>query len=291
MPELPEVETVCRGLSPFLIDQKIETFALRRPNLRFPFPVDFAGRVQGARITHIGRRAKYILKYLDNDLVWMTHLGMSGRYTVLPDTQSQQTNTPGAFYHQPDTQIGKHDHLEAGFGNGVRLIYTDPRRFGYMDLIAAEKLWDSPHFAQMGLEPLGNAFDAASLYAALATRATPIKNALLDQRIVAGLGNIYVCEALYRSGISPRRKAKNISRQKIEQLVPNIRIVLEAAIAAGGSSLRDFAGAQGSAGYFQHQFDVYGREGETCSTPNCNAIIKRIVQAGRSSFYCPKCQR
>lgn len=295
MPELPEVETVCRGLSPFLIGQKIETLALRRPNLRFPFPADFAARVQGARITHIGRRAKYILKYLDNDLVWMTHLGMSGRYTVLPGEPTQQAATPGAFFHQSGTKTAhannKHDHLEAGFGNGVRLIYTDPRRFGYMDLIAADCLWDSPHFAQMGPEPLGNAFDAASLHAALCNRATPIKNALLDQRIIAGLGNIYVCEALYRSGISPRRKAKNISRPKIEALVPNIRRVLEEAIAAGGSSLRDFAGAEGSAGYFQHQFDVYGREGEACSSPKCNAIIKRIVQSGRSSFYCPKCQR
>ncbi|MGC6472728.1 MAG: bifunctional DNA-formamidopyrimidine glycosylase/DNA-(apurinic or apyrimidinic site) lyase [Parvibaculales bacterium] len=291
MPELPEVETVCRGLQPFVEGRRIQTLTLRRAGLRFPFPGGFAEKVAQARVEKITRRAKFILKHLDNGLVWMTHLGMTGRYTVIdPDGPSR----PGAFHHQAEASPstgGKHEHVHAVFEGGLELIYSDPRRFGYMDLLPAESLWQSRHFAHLGPEPLSNAWHWRDLLAVLDGRGAPVKTALLDQSVVSGLGNIYVCEALFRAGVSPRRKAGNLGAKRVERLVPHIREVLQEAIAAGGSSLRDFAGAQGSAGYFQHNFDVYDREGEACSNRNCDATIKRIVQSGRSSFYCPKCQR
>lgn len=284
MPELPEVETVCRGLTPYLVGEKIATMTLRRANLRFVFPPDFAAKVEGASITSVQRRAKFILKHLDNGLVWLTHLGMTGRYTVLP----QASQTPKASQVEEKTP---HDHVRVLMGNGTVLVYTDPRRFGYMDLHAADDLENCRHLQHLGPEPLSNQFNAAVLEKAFAAKQVPIKNALLNQHIVAGLGNIYVCEALFRAGISPRRKCAQVGATKCARLVPHIRDILNEAIAAGGSTLRDFAGAQGNAGYFQHQFDVYGREDEACSNPHCSASIKRIVQSGRSSFFCPSCQK
>ena len=297
MPELPEVETVCRGLAQFAEGRSIAEASLRRKDLRFPLPQNMAARLTGGTIRQIRRRAKYILVDIDcapdTQLVWLTHLGMSGRFTVLPTQGKRQK--PGRFKHPIAGAAGdgtdKHDHVLIRLDDGTRLVYTDPRRFGYMDLMAAAAVADNPHLRHLGPEPLGNQFDAAILHEKLAGRRTPIKNALLDQHIVAGLGNIYVCEALYRAGISPRRLATNVGPQRLSRLVPAIRDVLTAAIEAGGSSLRDFAGAQGSAGYFQHNFDVYDRAGASCSTPSCNATIKRIVQSGRSSFYCPACQK
>ncbi len=275
MPELPEVETVCRGLQPYVEGRKIVLVDLRRKNLRFAFPQGFAEKIQGARVDKITRRAKFILKHLDNDLVWMTHLGMTGRYQV-------EAGQPAS--------AGKHAHVLVRFENNLELLYTDPRRFGYMDLLSAPTLWENKHFVHLGPEPLSNSWGWEELYSVLCARNTPIKNALLDQSVVSGLGNIYVCEALYRAGISPRRKAKNLGPKRLMKLVPHIRDVLQEAIAAGGSSLRDFAGAEGRAGYFQHAFQVYDREGKACSDQHCKAKIKRIIQSGRSSFFCPKCQ-
>lgn len=292
MPELPEVETVCRGLQPFVEGRRIDGISLRRDGLRFPFPEGFADRLKRAKVEKISRRAKFILKHLDNGLVWMTHLGMTGRYTV---SDPSGRTRPGAFHHQASTGspkgVGKHDHVSVTFESGLELVYSDPRRFGYMDLLPADTLWQSRHFAHLGPEPLSNEWSWQELQTALGDRRSPIKTALLDQTVVSGLGNIYVCEALFRAGISPRRKAGNLGAIRTERLVPHIRDVLQEAIAAGGSSLRDFAGAEGSAGYFQHNFDVYDRDGEACSNQDCDATIRRIVQSGRSSFYCPKCQR
>lgn len=300
MPELPEVETVCRGLQPFIEGRRIERMILRRDGLRFAFPDGFATQLAQAKVDKISRRAKFILKYLDNGLVWITHLGMTGRYTVSDPTGRRQ---PGAFHHQTQSQpedgslgssfagTGKHDHVSVIFEDGLELVYSDPRRFGYMDLLPRATIWESKHFAHLGPEPLSNEWHWQDLHHALISRGSPIKTALLDQSVVSGLGNIYVCEALFRAGISPRRKAENLGPKRIERLVPHIQEVLQEAIAAGGSSLRDFAGAEGSAGYFQHNFDVYDREGEVCSNQNCDVTIRRIVQSGRSSFYCPKCQR
>lgn len=287
MPELPEVETVCRGLTPYVVGAQIEDIDLRRPNLRFDFPKGFTQKLKGARVTHIERRAKFILKHLDNGLVWITHLGMTGRYTVHPVSAAQGAAQGNGMRNGND----RHDHVLAQLSTGTRLVYTDPRRFGYMDLLPANELESCQHFSHLGPEPLGNHFDERVLAKAFENKQTPVKNALLDQRVVAGLGNIYVCEALFRAGISPRRKAANIGDKRLARLVPHIRDVLTEAIAAGGSSLRDFAGAEGSAGYFQHHFNVYDREGEVCSNQQCNASVRRIVQSGRSSFFCPSCQK
>ena len=302
MPELPEVETVCRGLRAHIIGRRIVRAELRRPDLRFLFPHGLQEGLEGSTVKNITRRAKYILIELSNhkagdkdDQIWLTHLGMTGRFTVYP-TQSDklvqgETGETASFYHTTNNQIGVHDHVHLWFDDRTELVYTDPRRFGYMDLMASTDMDESKHLRALGPEPIGDRFDADVLLEKLKNRRTPIKSALLDQRVVAGLGNIYVCEALYRSGISPRRLACHVGPVRAARLIRAIKNVLDEAITAGGSTLRDFAGTQGSAGYFQHNFDVYDREGEACLTSDCEGKVKRIVQSGRSSFYCSKCQR
>lgn len=283
MPELPEVETVRRGLAPVMEGQVIAQADVNRPDLRWPFPPRMAERLTGARIGSLRRRSKYLLADLDRGETLLIHLGMSGRMLVSGDPL-------GVFVHDhPAPQ--KHDHVVLNMENGARITFNDPRRFGAMDLLPTATAEDHKLLRVLGPEPLGNAFNEAHLIAAFKGRNTPVKAALLDQRIIAGLGNIYVCEALFRAGISPKRKAGQIAPARVAALVPVIREVLGAAIAAGGSSLRDFRQADGELGYFQHSFYVYGREGEPCRTPSCSSVIRRIVQSGRSSFYCPTCQR
>ena len=283
MPELPEVETVRRGLAPSMEGAVIARAQVNRPDLRWPFPDRMADRLTGARVLMLRRRSKYILADLDTGESLLVHLGMSGRMTVSGDPLSQ-------FVHDHPAQA-KHDHVILDMDNGARITFNDPRRFGAMDLIDTANAEAHPLLATLGPEPLGNAFDETYLVNRLKTRQSPIKTALLDQHIVAGLGNIYVCETLYRGGVSPRRKAANLSQKRIRALVPIIREVLSDAIDAGGSSLRDFRQADGELGYFQHSFDVYGREGEPCHRAGCGGTIARITQSGRSSFYCPQCQR
>ncbi len=283
MPELPEVETVRRGLAPVMEGAVIARAEVNRPDLRWPFPARMAERLTGRRVERLRRRSKYILADLDRDETLLIHLGMSGRMTVSGDPL-------GRFVHDHPARQ-KHDHVVLHMDNGARVTFNDPRRFGAMDLFPTEAADSHRLLSGLGPEPLGNAFDEPYLVGALKGRQTAIKAALLDQRIVAGLGNIYVCEALFRAGIDPRRKAGRIAAKRIAALVPIIRQVLDEAIAAGGSSLRDFRQADGELGYFQHSFDVYGREGEPCRTPGCTAMIRCVAQGGRSSFYCPKCQR
>ena len=283
MPELPEVETVRRGLSPVMEGQIIARADVNRPDLRWPFPPQMAERLTGQRVAQLRRRSKYILADLESGESLLIHLGMSGRMLISGDPLGQ-------FIHKHPSPE-KHDHVVFHMANGARITFNDPRRFGAMDLLPTATAEAHKLLAMLGPEPLGNAFNEAHLVARLKGRNTPIKSALLDQRIVAGLGNIYVCEALYRARISPARKAGRISAARIAALVPIIRDVLTEAIEAGGSSLRDFRQADGELGYFQHRFDVYGRENQPCRTPGCTAQISRIVQAGRSSFYCAQCQR
>jgi|TARA_R110000824_G_scaffold118960_14_gene272060 formamidopyrimidine-DNA glycosylase len=293
MPELPEVETVRRGLSPALEGRVIIRAIANRPDLRFPLPENFATRLTGRRVINLTRRAKYILVHLEGGEALLIHLGMSGRFTIHPPQGVPLQ--PGHFHHEwhvgNGVGTGKHDHIVFDMEDGTRIVYCDHRRFGYMDLLAESELETSRHLAKIGPEPLGNAFSAEVLAAAFKGRKTPVKSALLDQHNVAGLGNIYVCEALFRSGISPKRTAASIGHERIERLTRVIRDVLSEAIEAGGSTLRDYAQTDGELGYFQHRFQVYDREGEPCSKPDCGATVKRIVQSGRSTFYCPKCQR
>ncbi|SDN79537.1 DNA-(apurinic or apyrimidinic site) lyase [Lutimaribacter pacificus] len=283
MPELPEVETVRRGLAPVMEGQVIARAQVNRPDLRWPFPPGMAGRLTGRRVQALRRRSKYILADLDSGETLLVHLGMSGRMLVSGDPL-------GVFVHDHPAPE-KHDHVVLDMENGARITFNDPRRFGAMDLMETATADSHKLLAALGPEPLGNDFSEPHLVAAFRGRNTPVKAALLDQHIVAGLGNIYVCEALYRARIYPQRKAGRISARRVAALVPVIRQVLTDAIAAGGSSLRDFRQADGELGYFQHSFDVYGREGQPCRTPGCEAKIARIVQSGRSSFYCPICQR
>lgn len=287
MPELPEVETVRRGLAPSMEGQVIARAQVNRPDLRWPFPPDFATRLTGRRVARLRRRSKYILADLEPDEnggeSLLIHLGMSGRMTVSGDPLGQFVHTHPARE--------KHDHVILDMENGARITFNDPRRFGAMDLLPTDRADAHPLLARLGPEPLGNAFNEDYLVAALRGKNTPVKSALLDQRIIAGLGNIYVCEALYRAHIAPTRRAARISAVRVATLVPIIRAVLQEAIEAGGSSLRDFRQASGELGYFQHRFDVYDREGQPCRTPGCAATIRRTVQSGRSSFHCPQCQR
>ena len=283
MPELPEVETVRRGLAPVMEGAVILRARVNRPDLRWPFPARMAERLTGQRVLALRRRSKYILADLASDETLLIHLGMSGRMLVSGDPL-------GRFVHDhPAAQ--KHDHVVLDLDSGARVTFNDPRRFGAMDLLRTDAEAAHPLLAMLGPEPLGNAFDGPYLATRLKPRRTPIKSALLDQRIVAGLGNIYVCEALYRARVSPRRLARNLGARRVARLVPAIRDVLRDAIDAGGSSLRDYRQADGELGYFQHAFDVYGREGAPCHTPGCEALVARIVQSARSSFYCPRCQR
>lgn len=285
MPELPEVETVRRGLEPVWTGRRLTEVEVRRPDLRAPFPPRFADRLAGARIETLTRRGKYIVAALDQGEALVIHLGMSGRITIEAGGDAVE---PGAFTHTAVTNPA-HDHVVFHTDDGARVTFNDPRRFGSMHLDTPGALDATGPFKAMGPEPLSNAFNGPALSAALEGKRTPIKAALLDQRVVAGLGNIYVCEALFRAGISPRRLASSVAGARAERLAPIIQDVLRDAIEAGGSTLRDYAHTDGSLGYFQHRFDVYGREGEACTT--CGATVRRIVQSGRSTFYCGRCQR
>lgn len=281
MPELPEVETVRRGLTPAMQGQRIERLEVNRPDLRFPFPDQFRARVEGATITHMGRRAKFLVTELSTGEALIMHLGMSGRFTV--------NESPTAEFHIYPGTNPAHDHVVFHMQGGATVTYNDPRRFGFMELWPLDDLDAYPRIKHLGPEPLSNHFNAAYLDDQLRGKATPIKSALLDQAVIAGLGNIYVCEALFRSGISPRRKAQSVAGKRSGRLAPAINDVIAEAIEAGGSSISDFASASGELGYFQKHFSVYDREGQPCDT--CEAPIKRIVQSGRSSFFCGQCQR
>ena len=283
MPELPEVETVRRGLEPVMEGQVIAQAEVRRPDLRWPFPEHMAERLTGMMVHRLRRRSKYILADLSSGETLIIHLGMSGRMLISGDPQ-------GRFHHD-HPPVEKHDHVVLHMENGARITFNDPRRFGAMDLAPTDSVEAHKLLSVLGPEPLGNAFDQTYLVQRLKTRRSPIKSALLDQKVVAGLGNIYVCEVLFRAGIAPQRQAAGLSQKRIASLVPLIRDVLEEAIDAGGSSLRDYRQADGELGYFQHTFAVYDREGAPCQTTGCKGKIKRIVQSGRSSFYCTQCQR
>jgi len=299
MPELPEVETVRMGLLPVMEGHRFTHVETRRGDLRVPFPNDFAGRLTGRRVTRLWRRAKYILGDLDDGETLVIHLGMSGRMSVHVAGAAKKL---GTYVHDlGDATIGtdKHDHVVMDTDAPARIVFNDHRRFGLMLLIETAHLNEHKLFEGLGIEPLSADFDTAFLAAALKEKKTPIKSALLDQRVIAGLGNIYVCEALFRAGISPKRLAGKVRANQIALLVPAIKTVLREAIKAGGSSLRDHKRTDGELGMFQHNFAVYGREGEPCPGPasssgapteKCKGTIRRIVQAGRSTFYCPKCQ-
>lgn len=280
MPELPEVETVVRGLRPVLEGRRLVRVLQRRPDLRWPLPARFAARLEGRRVEAVRRRAKYIVADMDDGTVLIAHLGMSGSMAVGRD---------------PHAPLGPHDHVVLETDDGAVVRFNDPRRFGMMDLATRDDWQDHPLIRGLGPEPLGNAFDAASLSAALEGRFAPVKAALLDQKVVAGIGNIYACEALFRAGVSPLRGAYTVAGRRAERLAPAIRQVLEEAIAAGGSTLRDHAQVTGELGYFQHSFAVYGREGQACPGCDCDVArtggIRRTVQSGRSTFHCPRRQR
>ncbi|NVK36150.1 MAG: bifunctional DNA-formamidopyrimidine glycosylase/DNA-(apurinic or apyrimidinic site) lyase [Rhodobacteraceae bacterium] len=296
MPELPEVETVKRGLAPTFERSLIIRVDQNRPNLRFPFPDDFVERLEGRRVQSLSRRSKYLLADIEGGDVLVMHLGMSGSFRI--ETASDK-ETPGVFYHT-SKKLPKHDHvvfhLTTEKGVNAYIIYNDPRRFGFMTLIPRSELASHDLFKHVGIEPLGNELDGRFLSRLFENRRAPLKAALLDQKLIAGLGNIYVCEALWRTGLNPTHAAASISgkggreTKASRMLAQNIRDILQEAIAAGGSSLRDHVQADGDLGYFQHSFAVYGREGEPCRKAGCNGVISRIVQSGRSTFFCPSCQ-
>jgi formamidopyrimidine-DNA glycosylase len=296
MPELPEVETVRRGLAPAMEGAVVTRLELRRSDLRFPFPLEFAAAVAGRRITALSRRAKYLLIDLDDGMTVVAHLGMSGSFRVEADEAAM---TPGDFHH-PRSKNGTHDHVIfhlARDGENLRVVYNDPRRFGFMDIVARSEMPTHKFFRDLGPEPTGNALSPEGLATRFAGKAQPLKGALLDQKNIAGLGNIYVCEALWRAHLSPLRASGTLvtktgkPRETLVRLVASIREVIADAIAAGGSSLRDHIQTDGSLGYFQHSFSVYDQEGEACRTPGCGGTVGRIVQAGRSTFYCATCQK
>jgi formamidopyrimidine-DNA glycosylase len=293
MPELPEVETVRRGLQPVMEGARIVKAEARRGDLRRPLPKDFVKRLEGRTVTGLGRRAKYLLADLSSGEVLMMHLGMSGSFRVI---QEKGEKTPGDFHH-PRAEDRAHDHIVFHMSSGARIAFNDPRRFGLMLLVPRTELADHPLMKVIGPEPLGNEFGAAMLAAACRGKKTSLKAALSDQKVVAGLGNIYVCEALHRARLSPKRQASTIATRagaptaRAEALVGAIKAVLQDAIKAGGSSLRDHRQTDGELGYFQHHFRVYDREGARCVTPGCKGTVKRIVQTGRSTFYCPTCQK
>jgi formamidopyrimidine-DNA glycosylase len=291
MPELPEVETVRLGLTPVMEGYRFTRVETRRGDLRVPFPPHFAARLSGRKIKHLARRAKYILIELDKDETLVIHLGMSGRMSVYAEGKSRKIGQ--YIYDMAEPSIGKgpHDHVVMETDAPARIVFTDHRRFGLMTLLPTDTLEDDKLFQGLGVEPLSDAFDSAYLDRVLKGKKTPIKSALLDQRVIAGIGNIYACEALFRAGISPKRIASTIPGKRSAPLVAAIRAVLSEAIKAGGSSLRDYAKADGALGEFQHRFAVYDREGARCPGKDCNGTIKRIIQSGRSTFYCPKCQK
>ena len=300
MPELPEVETVRRGLVPAMEGARFIKVEVHRGDLRWPLEKDFVARLEGKTVTGLGRRAKYLLADLNSGDVLLMHLGMSGSFYVFDEkaerAKDRTDGTPGHYYHERSQHVA-HDHVIFHMSSGAVATFNDPRRFGFMKIVARSKLDDEPLLNRLGPEPLGNAFDAAMLAGACNGKKTSLKAALLDQRVVAGLGNIYVCEALYRARLSPKRMASTIAsrtgapNERAERLVDGIKAVLNDAIKAGGSSLRDHRLTDGELGMFQHHFRVYDREGEKCPTPGCGGTIKRIVQNGRSTFFCPKCQK
>ena len=283
MPELPEVETIMRGISPFLEGATIKKIKLNRADLRWPFPENFASRVKEAKVLNLKRRSKYILIDLSTGETLLIHLGMSGKILV-------SDSKIGNYFYE-SSKLVNHDHVIFELNDGTIIKYNDPRRFGAMDLAKTYDLKNHKFLEKLGPEPLGNNFNSDYLKIKLSKKESPIKNVLLNQSVVAGLGNIYVCEALFMSGISPKKIASKISKNKCEELVQNIRAILISAIEAGGSSLKDFTDIQGNSGYFQFEFYVYGRENKYCKTTDCDRKIKRISQSGRSSFYCPYCQR
>ncbi|MFO1104220.1 MAG: bifunctional DNA-formamidopyrimidine glycosylase/DNA-(apurinic or apyrimidinic site) lyase [Methylocystis sp.] len=289
MPELPEVETVRRGLAPALVGATIARVELRRHDLRVPFPQGFAARLQGRRVLELRRRAKYLIADLDDAQSLIMHLGMSGSFRI-------DDETPGVF-HRASGKIAAHDHVVFNLDHGKRVIYNDPRRFGCMLLVATNEIGADKRFRGLGVEPLSDALDAAFLAGAFGGRAAPVKALLLDQRLIAGLGNIYVCEAAHRAHISPLRAGGSLvtangrPKPALARLPQAIKEVLNDALKAGGSSLRDHRQTDGSLGYFQHSFRVYDREGAACPTPGCKGTIARVVQSGRSTFYCPACQK
>jgi formamidopyrimidine-DNA glycosylase len=295
MPELPEVETVRRGLQSVLEGARLAKVEARRPDLRFPFPEKFSQRLTGKTVTALGRRAKYLTMHIQDGPVLICHLGMSGSFRI---ETGDGNETPGVFHHER-SKSEAHDHVvfhvESPAGTHSRVIFNDPRRFGFM-LFAEAPPETHPMLAGLGVEPTGNTLDGALLASLLKGRRSPLKAALLDQRLIAGLGNIYVAEALWRAGLSPLREAGTIARpgkkakEQSERLAQAIRSVIADAIAAGGSSLRDYMHTDGSLGYFQHSFAVYDREGAPCPKPGCDGHIERIVQSGRSTFYCRTCQ-
>ena len=294
MPELPEVETVRRGLYDVLVGAKFTHVEQRRPDLRFPLPENFAARLEGQRVEDLTRRAKYLLAELESGEMLAMHLGMSGRFTIeWPETERQR---PGQFTHDHNMR-GQHDHIVFHMSSGATVRYNDVRRFGFMDLVPAGGLAEHKHFCKLGVEPLGPDLTPRYLAEAAADRRTSLKAFLMDQHIIAGLGNIYVCEALYRAGLSPQRVSATLARkngapsQRAQRLTDAVVAVLRDAIEAGGSTLRDYQQADGSLGYFQHAFAVYGREGEPCPKGSCAGVIARLAQNGRSTFYCPRCQR
>jgi formamidopyrimidine-DNA glycosylase len=288
MPELPEVETVRRGLEPVLAGARLAAAEARRPDLRFPFPERFAGRLAGARVEAVRRRAKYLLAPLDTGETWVTHLGMTGRFLV--ERPQADPASPGRFTHHAPVEA-KHAHLVVETEAGVRVTFFDARRFGYMGLIPTAELESHAWFAGLGPEPLGPEFTAAQLLRGFAGRRQAVKTVLLDQRIVAGLGNIYVCEALHRAKIHPETPTGSLGRAKVARLAADVRAVLAEAVEAGGSTIRDYAQADGLSGLFQHSWAVYGREEAPCARPRCTGTVRRLVQGGRSTFFCPRCQR
>jgi len=293
MPELPEVETVRKGLEPILVGNAFARVEQRRKDLRFPLPKHFAERLKGRTVEALDRRAKYLLARLDDGEVLVMHLGMTGRFSI--DHANGEAETPGRFVH---SQAGppKHEHIVFHLGDGATIRYSDARRFGLMDIVSADGLSSYALFKGLGVEPLSSSFTPQWLATKLKGKATSIKAALIDQRLIAGLGNIYACEALFRARISPKRLAGTLATrtgkatQKTKALVDSVKAVLEDAIKSGGSSLRDYKRADGSLGEFQHRFKVYGREGKPCARKGCGGTVRRIVQGGRSTFYCPTCQ-
>jgi formamidopyrimidine-DNA glycosylase len=293
MPELPEVETVRRGLAPILVGNAFARVEQRRKDLRFPLPKHFSERLEGRKIEALDRRAKYLLARLDDGEVLIMHLGMTGRFSI--ERANGEAGKPGRFAHTQG-DVPKHEHIVFHLGDGATIRYSDARRFGLMDLVQGDKLASHALFKGLGVEPLSSSFTPDWLAGKLKGKKTSIKAALVDQRLIAGLGNIYACEALFGAGISPKKLAGTLATksgkptQKTKALVNSVKAVLDDAIRAGGSSLRDYKRADGSLGEFQHRFKVYGREGKPCAKKGCGGTVRRIVQGGRSTFYCPTCQ-
>ena len=280
MPELPEVETIRLGLEPHLLNQQITEAVCHRPGLRYPFATDFTDRLKGGRIIGVHRRAKYLLCHVQKQAgvdIWLSHLGMTGRFQIVLPTEK-------------DLSRAKHDHMHIALGNGIEIRYNDSRRFGFMKIFSEKELASDPHLTKLGWEPLGNEINADQLWQKIQKSDRSLKQILMDQSLIAGLGNIYVSEALYRSGLHPERTGRQVSLAEIDLLLSKIRETLRAALAAGGSSLKDFQQVSGESGYFQVQFQVYGRQGEACVTTGCQGVVEKRTHQGRATYFCPQCQ-